>query len=49
MNNLLPTKENIGTYIITKYPEVIEQMGKVIKSKFLGADGKMVTVKTQLK
>lgn len=52
----LPTSDEIGTYIITTYPEGIEKkdMGKVIKeikAKFLGADGKMVAnlVKTQLK
>lgn len=50
-----PTEEDIASYIITNYPEGIEkkQMGKVIKeikSKFLGANGKMVAnlVKTQL-
>lgn len=51
-----PTKNEIGEYIIINYPEGIEkkQMGKVIKeikTKFLGANGKMVAdlVKAQLK
>lgn len=51
----LPTKEDIEAYINTTYPNGIEkkEMGTVVKevkSKFLGADGKMVAdiVKTKL-